>query len=86
MSKPFSSHEFFIEEGQSYRIEVEPHTYFRDEDQDKEIENARLLISTGNFEWAIEVSIPKDALKHLVQVARKYLKDGEADFFAFACE
>jgi len=94
MSKPFSSHEFFIEEGGSFIVEVEPHRYLSGENDDddgdrpeKELENARLLISSGHDEaWDIEVSIPKEALKQLVRIAEKYLKDGEGDAFMFGCE
>jgi hypothetical protein len=88
MSTSFSSHEFFIEQGAAFRVEVEPHNYTRDHRPEKEfeLENARILISSGDFEWSIEISIPKDALRQLVRIAEKYLKDGEGDSFFFGCE
>ena len=94
MSKPFSSHEFFIAEGASFIVEVQAHTYLSDENDlddgdrpEKEIENARLLISSGHDEaWDIEVSIPKDALRQLVRIAQKYLEDGEGAAFMFGCD
>jgi hypothetical protein len=84
MAKPFSAHEFFIEQGGKYSVEVMPHIYTRDIEagKQKEIENARIIItSQPEAEFTIEVSLPKEALRRLVQVSNKYLRTGEAASF-----
>ena len=85
MEKPCSSHEFFIEKGDGFRVEVEPHTYFLndldDEGPEEKAENSRLNISSGESEWEIKISIPIEALKKLIQVAQDYLKDGRGHVF-----
>ena len=87
MSKPFSTHEFFIEEGDAFTVAVEAHPYFSGGVADdagkpgKELENARLRISSAEDTWEIKVSIPKAALEQLVRLAQKYLKDGKGEFY-----
>jgi len=87
MSKPFSNHEFFIQEGDDFRVEVRPHDYFVGDDAleenrpEDQRENAKIEISSDEATWSIEVSIPKAALKKLVLLAQQYLKDGEGHVF-----
>jgi hypothetical protein len=84
MSKSFSVHEFFIQQGVSYCLEISPHKYTLDieKGQDEEIENARLVLSTlEDSDFSVEISVPKDALRQIVNAALKYLETGEEASF-----
>jgi len=84
MSKPFSVHEYFIGQGEKYSVEVTPHIYTEDIEggQDEEIETARIIIMPApNAEFTIEISIPKEALRKLIQISNRYLKTGEGASF-----
>jgi len=69
----------FLDEGEKVIISIKTHTYI--DDNDKDVENAKININTDDSN--LEISISKDDLKKLIIAGKKFLESGKDTCFYY---